>query len=196
MKNLSSYAVLLLAAGEGRRFGGEKLGAIIDGESVIALSASALANTGCVMRAAVLSSATLHHAPRLEALGFEILLNPDAASGLSSSIRCAVAWAQMNGADAALLALADMPFVTSTHLLRLCARLEHSTAGVAYSHSGNRCSPPAIFAARWFGALQSLDGDAGARNLLAAASDDDGVVAPPETLADIDSQEDLARFSR
>lgn len=188
-------AGLLLAAGEGSRFGGDKLGAVIDGETVLALSASALASVGCVARAAVVGAATRRHAPLLDKLGYDVIVNDDDATGLSTSIRCAVAWAQAQGAEAVMIALADMPFVTPTHLLRLCARYECG-AGIAYSRCGDRRSPPALFSARWFAALQALEGDAGARNLLALAEDNDGVDAPESMLADIDSQEDLARSSR
>lgn len=196
MTGLISCAGLLLAAGEGKRFGGDKLGALVDGETVLALSASALASTDCILRAAVVGPATLHHTALLERFGYEVIVNADASTGMSTSVRRAVAWAEMRGADAALLALADMPFVTPTHLSRLAAQFKRSKNGIAYSRSGAKRSPPALFAASWFETLQMLEGDVGARALLAAASDDDGVVAPAWTFADIDSQDSLARSSR
>lgn len=175
------------------RFGGDKLAAVIDGESMLGLSASALAASGFEERVAVVSKGTKIHEPRLRELGFDVALNAEADEGMSSSIRAGVGWAQSRGANAVLIALADMPYVSATHLLRLSRKFDCCTSGLAYSVSAGRRAPPAIFSRNWFDRLRALEGDAGARAFLVAASASDGVEAPYGMLDDIDSQQDLAR---
>jgi molybdenum cofactor cytidylyltransferase len=182
----------LLAAGRATRFGGDKLGALVDGESVISRSAGALAATGCDLRIAVLANATRQHGPALKTAGYEIVENPDADLGLSTSIRAGVAAADARGARAVLIALADMPYVSDDHYGRLIEAFNSCREGLVYTRCGDRRMPPAIFSHHWFTRLCSLTGDNGARDLIHAASTDAEVSAPPDMARDIDRQTDLS----
>ncbi len=184
-------AAILLAAGAARRFGGDKLAALIDGESVLHRSVSALARSGCGLRAAVLSEKTKSHAPELQQLGFEPLINDDAEEGLSASLRKGVSWAQQQGATSVLIALADMPLVSPSHFASLFERALSNNKMIAYSLSGKRRSPPAIFGATYFAELRALQGDEGARAILSALPEEWGVVAAQGALRDIDTVHDL-----
>ena len=189
----ATTAAILLAAGASRRFGSDKLGASVGKGTVLGLSAKALAASGCVLRAAVVSEATKSHTRALQTLGFETVLNGHAVDGLSTSIRVGVNWAQIKGAQSALLALADMPFVDPAHYLRLFRKAQASDGQIAFTSCGDRRLPPAIFGAVWFARLQDLQGDAGARALLASVDADAGLHAPADALLDIDTLDDLIR---
>lgn len=184
-------AAILLAAGASTRFGGDKLAASVGGETVLALSARALAASGCALRAAVLSPVTKPHAPLLQTLGFAVVLNERADDGLSASIRAGVDWADKQGAQSVLIALGDMPFIDPEHYLRLLRKFQESDDQLTFTVCGDRRAPPAIFGSLWFSPLRNLHGDAGARDLLRCADKRVGVQAPASALRDIDTPGDL-----
>ncbi|MGE0408109.1 MAG: NTP transferase domain-containing protein [Amphiplicatus sp.] len=187
----ADIAAALLAAGSASRFGSDKLAALLGRKTLLHHSAAALA-AGLPLRAAVLRASSRIHAPLLERYGYHILMNEAPDEGLSASLRCALAWAQAQKARAALIALADMPFVTPAHYSRLVEKFRGSASGVAYSVCDGRRSPPAIFSQALFAALEALKGDVGARTLLESARAIDGVEAAAPTLDDIDSPKDLS----
>lgn len=184
-------AAILLAAGASSRFGGDKLAALIDGETVLARSAKALGDAGCTLRAAVVSERSAAHAPLLKTFGFEVVVNPHAEEGMGASLREGAAWAARHGAASVLIALADMPFVSPAHLRSLVQRSQHCDERAAYTLCGSRRSAPAAFGATWFGELHALEGDQGARNIISRLPLSLAVAAPEAMLRDIDAPEDL-----
>lgn len=191
MTGAGACAAILLAAGASSRFGGDKLAAVIDGETVLARSAKALADAGCSLRAAVVSEQSAIHAPLLKTFGYAIVANPHADEGLSASLREGVAWAEGRGAASVLIALADMPFVTPEHLRSLVHNSQQSDRGAAFTRHGARRSAPAAFHSTWFGELRALEGDEGARKIISRLPLSLGVEAPEAMLRDIDAPEDL-----
>ena len=181
---------ILLAAGLSRRFGADKLGAMIDGRAVIERSASALAACGCSDKIAVVGPTSVHK-PLLLSMGFKVIENAKADEGISSSIRTGVAHAQSKSADGVLIALADMPFVDGAHFDRLIDKAVRSDDGLSFSTAGTRRTPPAVFMARRLDDLLALTGDAGARMLLKQADLACGVEAPDAMLRDIDAPSDI-----
>lgn len=182
---------ILLAAGASTRFGADKLAAKIGDRTVLEMSAGAIRGSRCDRRIAVVSAMTHSQAPALSALGFEIFVNDAPERGVSASLRIGVEAAAAQGACRVLIALGDMPFVTSAHLDRL---LEHAAAhetGLAFTEFAGRRSPPAVFDQKWFARLRALQGDVGARDLLRSASDLLAVAASPEAGRDIDRRTDL-----
>jgi molybdenum cofactor cytidylyltransferase len=180
---------VLLAAGLGTRFGGNKLEALLAGQMLGLHAARTLADLGSARLLAVCNPDSAALIGELEALGFTILRNHQPEAGLSRSLRLAVEEAR--DADALLIALADMPFVTGTHLATVVDAYDGSRA--VASSSGAQLMPPALFPRALFAALQTADGDAGARDLLRA-----GLAVPgdPAMLADIDTRADIERLIR
>src|SRR3546814_19889776 len=85
-------------------------------------------------------------ARRLAAQGFDIVVNPDEALGLSCSLARGIAEAARGPQAAALICLADMPFVTLGHLPQLLTRFDPGPAPVVASPDGEVPIPPAPFA--------------------------------------------------
>ena len=112
-------AAVLLAAGRGMRFGGNKLEAIL-GDTMLGLHA---ARTLAEMQFGSLFAV---HDPSHGALAaaftdhrFTLIDNDDPSAGLSHSLALAAEAALTTDADALLICLGDMPFVTRAHLLAL-----------------------------------------------------------------------------
>ncbi len=192
---MSAAAAVILAAGEGRRMGGpNKLVAEIAGVSLIrrvteaALASRALRPVIVVTghrRAAILTA--------LDGLAIAEVYNPAHASGLSTSLKAGIA-ALPATADGALILLGDMPFVDSATIDRIIAAFEASgrLAIVAPVHAGRRGNP-VLWPRRFFSALMAIEGDKGARDLIAAhAAEVIEVTAGEGVARDLDTPEALA----
>ena len=178
--------MVLLAAGQSSRFGGDKLSALLGGKPLALHAVEALAPVPFASRIAVVSGTRLN----LAGEGYHIVRNPDPAAGQGQSLRLGVVAACASGVQAVLVALADMPCVTAAQVMRLFDAAEGLDAVVA-SSDGERPMPPALFGAAHFQSLTSLDGDAGARALIRSGHH---VLAGPHELVDIDTREDLAKL--
>ncbi|QJU59716.1 NTP transferase domain-containing protein [Sphingomonas sp. AP4-R1] len=174
-------AGVLLAAGRSTRFGADdKLAAMLGGRPLLHHAADA-------MRAAPLASRFLVRSGAVDGLdGFATVAIPQGAE-MSRSLAAGIAAARAAGADAALVALGDMPFVPAAHLATLIAACEGPGALLA-SGDATRRAPPALFGSDWFADLEAATGDAGARSLLTRAT---LLPLPPEALRDIDTVDDL-----
>ncbi|MEZ5897126.1 MAG: nucleotidyltransferase family protein [Parvularculaceae bacterium] len=187
----SKFAAILLAAGRAQRFGGDKLDAVFDGCKVIERAAQALGASNCNERIAVVSAVNRIHDDLLISYGFSVLINPDAPSGMASSIRTGVEMARQRECGGVLIALADMPAIAIAHFNRLIALGEVHAAGLSFSAAGDQRMAPAFFRDCWFDDLAALSGDEGARRILARAPASAGVRAAPAMLRDIDRPQDL-----
>ncbi len=116
-----------------------------------------------------------------------ILINKAWSTGMASSLRLGAAAAERAGVDDLLVLTCDQPAVTPDHLRRLVSvsKREHVVA----SYYGSRRGIPVLFPDFSFHALQELQGDAGARELL----QDDAVltVSLPGGELDLDTPDDL-----
>jgi len=182
-------ALVLLAAGRSRRFDdGDKLAEPFLDKPLAFHVVTALEKIPFLAHVAVVSDTTLDFA----ALGYRVVRNPDPSLGQARSLSHGVVAAKETGADAVLVALADMPRVTAAHVYRLLDAAEGPDAVVA-SSDGKRPMPPALFGRSRFEALIDLEGDQGARALILRGHH---VVTSPAELVDIDTQEDLAALRR
>ena len=188
-----TIAAVLLAAGRSTRFGADdKIAAPLGGVPLGLHAARTLAGLPFAARFVVTGTAPLDWP------GFTTVTNPHPDAGLARSIAIGIAAARGAGIaagigagpgpGAVLIALADMPFVSAAHLMRLID-CYHGPASLAASFDGERRMPPALFGADWFAELEALSGDKGARALLDRAQ---AVEAAPGELLDIDRPEDLS----
>lgn len=182
---------ILLAAGKGSRFGGDKLTHRLPGGTPIALAAAGNLVAACARVLAVLRPGQDELAALLAAAGCEIVPCSDAEGGMGHSLAAGVRAAP----DAAgwLVALADMPFIASASHRAVAASLQAGASIVATHYNGRR-GHPVGFSQQWFAQLSALTGDQGAKaildsqrqNLVLCPVDDPGVVW------DIDRKDDLS----
>jgi molybdenum cofactor cytidylyltransferase len=178
-------AAILLAAGLSRRFGeADKIAAPIDGVPLGLHAARLLGAMPFLARIVVTGPDSLDYARE----GFTIVVNAQPEQGMSHSIRLGVRAARKSGAEAILIALADMPFVRHDHIGHMLDRYEDAQSIIA-SRNHAPC-PPALFGNAWFHRLEGLEGERGAKALLHAAK----LITPdPRTLADFDTQADFTK---
>jgi len=159
----------LLAAGASRRMGGRnKLLEMIGDEPLLRRAARALLASRVDEAIVILppGSPALHAA--LEGLSVRVVENRVAAEGMASSIRAAIA-AAPPGVDAVILALADMPEVGPAHLDALIDAFDPGSDRAICRAVAEDGAPghPVLFGRRFFEALTHLEGDQGARSIIA-----------------------------
>ena len=178
-------AFALLAAGSAQRFGGSKLGVELGDKPLFHWAVEAAEMAGFQTRFLIVSSLTTPDCgPGRE--GWQVVVNPEAKTGMASSIRAAVGAAV--GFDRLVLGLADMPFVTADHYRTLAEQ-----EGVVFTrYLSGRMGVPGGFDRPGMVRLQDLGGESGAASLAWPAA---RAIAPSSAneLFDVDTAEDLAR---
>lgn len=189
-------AAVVLAAGEGTRFGGRKLVAPLDGKPLVQHVIDA-ANASSLSPVILVTGFEGDRLLDALALGRAVAVaNPDYRSGQASSLIAGVR--ALDTADAAVILLGDQPRVTVALLEALVARQRESGAAAVVSSWSGRRSPPTLLHRDLWPALLALTGDVGAREVL-AGRDDVAVVHVSGDLGaldDVDTLEDHARLSR
>jgi molybdenum cofactor cytidylyltransferase len=106
-------------------------------------------------------------AAALAGLNFSRVQNKDYADGLSTSLRAGIA-ALPSETEAVVVALGDMPDVKSDIIGRLIEAIDPARGAliVVPTHDGRRGNP-VVWSRRFFGELTKVDGDTGARHLIA-----------------------------
>lgn len=180
--------LVLLAAGRSQRFGdvGSKLDQEFLGRPLGVHVAVALEDMPFKERLAVIDGLDLDYADH----GFRVTHNPNRELGMATSVQIGVRRAQEIGAEAVLVALADMPRVTAAHIYRMFDASEGDMTVVA-SSDGHAPKPPALFGSGQFPRLLNLAGETGARDLVKSGRH---VITTPAELIDVDTPEELERL--
>lgn len=163
-----NVAAIVLAAGRSTRMGGpNKLLAELDGKKLVrTVTEQALAS-----KAAEVIVVTGHQAELVEqalkGLKVTFARNPDFAGGLASSVKAGIA-AVSDSADGAVVCLGDMPLISAQLIDRLVDTFEPDRGHlIAVPVSEGRRGNPVLWSRRFFRELMTLDGDIGARHLIA-----------------------------
>jgi molybdenum cofactor cytidylyltransferase len=194
-KSENSVFAIVLAAGSSSRFGSSKQLVELDGETLIR-RADNLAQECCDSRRVLVTG----HEWRavLEACaptsGF-VLLNERHKEGIGTSIATAVR-ALRHAADAVIVMLADQPLISSDHINALVDAWSGADQEIVATAYADTVGVPALFASGCFDALAVLEGDRGARALIAGGHFPVREVVFQDAAVDIDTADDLARLAR
>ena len=177
-----STAGLVLAAGEGRRFGGPKAPYLLDGERLVDRAVRVLRDAG-VDPVVVVLGAWVGQVP-----GAEVVVNAGWPEGMGSSLRAGLEHlADHDEVDRVLVTLVDLVGLTPDAVRRV---VDTGADLAAATYDGERGHPVLIGRSHWAGVRASAVGDRGARAYLAErevtavevgdlASGDDLDVRPP-----------------
>jgi len=188
-------AGLVLAAGRSTRMGGpNKLLAEVAGRALVRIAVEET----LASRARPVIVVTGHQRERVEAvlsgLPVTFVHNPDFADGLSTSLKTGIA-AVPADVGGAVVCLGDMPQVEASLIDRLITAFdpEHGALVVVPTIDGKRGNP-VVWSRRFFFDLGALEGDVGARHLIASYPEAVVEVPVADTAAfvDIDTPEALS----
>jgi molybdenum cofactor cytidylyltransferase len=189
-------AAIVLAAGQSRRMGRNKLLIEIDGAAMVerAVDAALASSAGPVITVLGHEAASIR--ARLNGRNVTLVENPDYEQGLSTSLKRGIA-ALPDNADGIIVCLADMPGIDARLIDRLIAAFNpvEGREIIAPSHNGKRGNP-VLWGSRFLPELANVTGDSGAKHLLGVypeylveiEGEDDGV------LTDLDTPEALAAW--
>ncbi len=197
---MTRIAVVLLAAGGGSRF---RATASAAGVSAPHKLLAPIGDRTVIERAyesmhdgvpADLPRIVVRGAVELPTLAGALMLdNPDWGSGQASSLWVAIGAATKAGCNGVIVGLGDQPFVEPADWRAVyVAALDHATIAVA-TYGGRRRNPVYLSSKVW--PRISRTGDEGARSVLAENPDLVTEVACHGSPADIDTAEDLLKWS-
>jgi CTP:molybdopterin cytidylyltransferase MocA len=186
----TATAAVVLAAGAGHRYaasGGErhKLSAAFRGRPLASWAQSSAVAAGIGPVWVVTGAAEV---PVTD--GVEVLANPRWAEGMATSLQVAVARARHEGLGAIVVGLADQPLVTAEAWRRVAAAARPIARA---SYDGVPGHPVRLAAEVW--PDLPATGDEGARSLIRSRPDRVEDVACPGHPADVDTREDVQRWS-
>ncbi|MGN6285213.1 MAG: NTP transferase domain-containing protein [Afipia sp.] len=194
-----NVAAIVLAAGRSTRMGGpNKLLAEIGGKPLVRI----VAEQALASKASSVVVVTGHQRSEVEqalhGLNVSFAHNPAYGDGLATSVKAGIG-AVPQDADGALVCLGDMPLIDAQLIDRLIEAFAPDKGSlIVLPVSGGRRGNPVLWSRRFFSELMMLDGDIGARHLIAQHGE---AVAEVEVegksaFLDIDTPEALADVTR
>jgi molybdenum cofactor cytidylyltransferase len=192
---------ILLAAGQSRRMGTQKLLLPFAGGTVIGHIAAQIASGGVDGIVAIVRPGSTAVAEALAGLRVRMVTNPEPDGDMLSSVRCGL-WAVPEECDGVFVALGDQPAITAELIGRMIAAF-HAAPPVAAPAPGRIVVPaydgkrghPILFSVCYRQEILAGFDGAGLRGLLAAhpAEVIDLPAPGPAVLSDMDCPEDYRR---
>lgn len=194
LESRGPVAGVLLAGGTSSRMGTNKLLFEVEGESLLRRAARRALEAGLAPLVVVLG----HEAERAQAtlvgLACATVLNPNYEEGIVTSLRTGLT-ALPATASAAMVLLADMPFVTAAMIAALVERYQTTTAPLVISDYEGVTAPPMLYDRALFPELHAMDDGRCGRQVVRRHRAKAEVLAwPAAALADIDVPEDAERL--
>jgi CTP:molybdopterin cytidylyltransferase MocA len=201
----TTVAGVLLAAGEGSRFGRPKALVEVNGRTLAERGADLLRAGGADPILVITGAAPI------ELGGTRTVYNPEWRTGMGSSLRAALQALTGAGASenadataggglnvgAVVVALADQPLVGAEAVARLIAAYRAGASVAVAAYDGQPRNPVLLAREHWPEVIATATGDTGARAFLRARADLVTLVECSDTGRpdDIDTPADLARVA-
>jgi len=187
-------AAIVLAAGASARMGRPKLLLTYRGIPLLRRAVDAAAGGGCDEVLVVLGADREQYLPVLQGTPARVVHNPEFAQGMSTSIRAGIE-ALPEGTRAAIILPADQPFIDDGIIRRLIEMYRTSGKKIVACAYGGVRGVPVLFDRALFLELLLLEGDQGARQVLASYPNHIAEIEIPTDAAwDVDTPDDARRL--
>jgi molybdenum cofactor cytidylyltransferase len=186
-------AAILLAAGASTRLGQPKQLVQLNGESLLRRAARLAIEAGCAPVFVVLGFEAERLQQELNDLTTRPVINPGWQSGMGSSLRCGIQMLQKEHSipERVLLLLSDQPQLSLAVLQALLKKNAEEGRLLTASSYASRLGVPAIFRQPLYSALENVEGDRGARQVIEQHRTQASWIEFPGGAIDIDTPEDL-----
>jgi molybdenum cofactor cytidylyltransferase len=189
----ATVAGVVLAAGSSSRMGTNKLFLSLAGETVLQRAVRTATAAGLEPVVVVLGHESERARAALAGLRCLPVENPDFAQGINTSLRTGIA-ALPASAAAALVLLADMPFVTAEMLAAVVSRYREGSARLVVSNYAGVDAPPILYDRSLFPELRALKGDGCGKQVVKRHRSEAVQLAwPAGALTDLDLPADVER---
>jgi molybdenum cofactor cytidylyltransferase len=190
----TSVTAVVLAAGRATRMGGAKLSLPIGGRPMVQWAVDAALGSKAAQTIVVVGGDAEAVTRALSGRPVRVVVNPDYADGMSTSLRAGLS-AVDPGADGAVVLLGDQPFVSSALIDALIDAFAACGKRVVRPSLAGRPANPVLLAADLFPDVAAERGDVGARHVVARHAGDVCLIPvdDPHELLDIDSAQEYEK---
>ncbi|WP_328586700.1 nucleotidyltransferase family protein [Roseovarius atlanticus] len=192
-----TLGIVLPAAGASSRMRGrDKLLETVDGTPLLLRQTRRALTLGLPVLVTLPNETDMRAASLKPALaGLDTRAVPDAASGISASLRVAAHWAMEQGMDGLMIVLPDMPDLTAEDMQAVAAlHADHPREVIRATDAQGRFGHPTLLPARLLPALITLGGDTGAREVIARETVRPCPLDGPRATLDLDTPEAWAAW--
>lgn len=191
-------AILLLAAGSSSRLGRSKQLLSIKGQPLLLKSMNAAIESGIENIIVVLGANEQEHHQVIKDTRVHVVVNADWKKGMGNSLKAGLTYLlqQMPKVEAIITMVCDQPLITSNQLKKLITEYDSSRSAIVASFYQGVAGVPVLFHRTLFPELLSLPDSAGAKKILQQYPDLIQMVPFPGGEFDIDTEDDLEKFSQ
>lgn len=174
------------------RFGTPKQLLSFNGSTLLRNAASAAISSEADAIVIVLGADAVNMKDEVKDLPVDIIVNKQYEEGMASSIVAGLNFLikKYPALDGIVIMLCDQPFVNAQHIRKLVDTHKISGTPVVASFYKNRKGVPAFFHKGLFPDLLQLEGDKGAKDIIAKYENESGTVLFPLGAMDIDTPEE------
>jgi molybdenum cofactor cytidylyltransferase len=175
--------------------GENKLLLRVEGETLVRRAVQTAVSAGLAPVIVVLGHEGERAVGELSGLEIEPVFNDDYAQGIHTSLRTGIG-AVAAGPCAAVVMLADMPFVTDRMIAALVEQYRDSSALAVVSDYAGVQAPPTLYDRSLFGELRAVKGEGCGKQVLRRHDKETVAVSwPASAMTDIDRPEDYERVA-
>ena len=161
-------ALIMLAAGNSRRFGSNKLMYEVDGvpmyQRTLRLLQKAAERIPDNRIVVVTQPQYSEIIDVVKETGAEVLFNPKPERGIASSMQIGLEIAK--DADACLFTVSDQPWLTAETIIALYDAFQSENKGMACTVWGEKTGNPCIFSKKYYRKLMEITGDKGGKQII------------------------------
>jgi molybdenum cofactor cytidylyltransferase len=193
-ERVGTVAGIVLAAGTSSRMGQNKLFMELEGETLVRRAVGRVSKAGVDPLIVVLGHEAERVQRALEDITYLPVLNSEYERGVNSSLRAGIHAAAATPARAAVVVLADMPFVTTAMIVTLVEKYRRSEAPLVVSDYDGVNAPPMLYDRSLFGELAASEGQGCGKHVVKRHRHEaESASWPLEALTDLDEPEDYER---
>lgn len=182
--------LILLAAGNSKRFNGNKLLTKFNNKKLYMHTLEKLKDIKGLTKIIIVTQYDEIMSKSIE-LGFDVILNQESNLGISNSIILGINMDKT--ADGYMFMVCDQPFIKVENINKLIYEFKNSNKGICSIGYKDILGNPNIFSSKYLDELLTLKGDVGGKHILKKHIDDLKIVQieDEEELKDIDTRTDL-----
>lgn len=170
MSKPGRVAAIVLAAGASSRLGQPKQLLPVDGQPLLSRTLDVVRGTSLDPRILVLGGYSGDILSAVNTSGYQIVVNSDYNRGQATSLRAGIT-SLPEDVDGAVVLLGDQPLVEAWLLDDLVSAFDPARHAAARPHYANGPGNPVLLGRALFDELLALEGDVGARDVLAQHQD-------------------------